>query len=57
VSTRLTVGIIATVAFLIRLLHVFSYDPIPISDMAVFVEMAVNRLTLAHLFDMSGFWS
>jgi 4-amino-4-deoxy-L-arabinose transferase-like glycosyltransferase len=55
VSTRLTVGIIATVAFLIRLLHVFSYDPIPISDMAVFVEMAVNRLTFAHLFDKSGF--
>jgi len=55
VSTRLTVSIVAAVALLIRLLHVFSYDPIPISDMAVFVEMAVSRLTVSNLFNMGGF--
>jgi 4-amino-4-deoxy-L-arabinose transferase-like glycosyltransferase len=42
------------VAFLIRLLHVLSYDPWPTNDMAVFVDMAVRRLTMANLFEPAG---
>ncbi|MBI3449151.1 MAG: glycosyltransferase family 39 protein [Acidobacteria bacterium] len=54
---RLTVGLIALVALLIRLLHVFSYEPIPVSDMAVFVDMATHRLSLQNLFTPAGYCS
>jgi 4-amino-4-deoxy-L-arabinose transferase-like glycosyltransferase len=57
VSTRLAAGLVAAVAFLVRLLHVYSYDPIPFSDMAVFADMATRRLTIANLLTPAGYCS
>jgi len=41
-------------AFVIRLLHVLSYDPWPTNDMAVYVRIAVDTLTLKNLFTPEG---
>jgi len=51
----LTVGLIALVALSIRLLHVFSYEPIPVSDMAVFADMATHRLSLENVLTPAGY--
>lgn len=51
---RVAVGVIAAVAFAVRILHVLSYDPAPTNDMAVYVEMALKRLSLANLFRIEG---
>ncbi len=54
VNPRLALGLIAAIAFLVRLLHVISYEIIPTSDMALFVEIAARKLTLANLFRPEG---
>ncbi|HXI03716.1 MAG TPA: glycosyltransferase family 39 protein, partial [Candidatus Saccharimonadales bacterium] len=51
---RFALGLTVLVAFVVRLLHVLSYDPWPTSDMAVFVDMATRRLTLPTLFSPQG---
>lgn len=51
---RLALALVAGVAFFVRLLHVFSYDPEPTNDMAVYVDIAVRRLALGNLFTMDG---
>ncbi len=55
IRPRFAVFLIAAVAFLVRLLHVFSYESIPTNDMAAFVDLAVNNFTLANLFSPGGF--
>jgi len=54
VSPRFAIGLIAFVAFFVRLLHVLSYDPWPTSDMSIYVDMAVRRLTFQTLFTREG---
>ncbi len=54
IRPRLAAMLIALTAFLVRLLHVLSYESTPTNDMAVYVEMAVRRLALANLFSMEG---
>jgi 4-amino-4-deoxy-L-arabinose transferase-like glycosyltransferase len=51
---RVALGAIASVAFLIRLLHVFSYQSIPTNDMAAFVWTATKSLTVGNLFSAAG---
>lgn len=46
--------LVAVAAFFVRLLHVFSYEPGPTNDMAVYVDMAVRRLSLENLFTPEG---
>src|SRR6266853_3506887 len=54
VRPRVAVGLIAFTALIVRLLHLFSYEAIPISDMAGFVSIANRQLTLANLFKPEG---
>ncbi len=54
IRPRLAVGLVAVTAFFIRILHVVSYDPAPTNDMAVYVDMAVRRLSLKNLFTLDG---
>ncbi len=54
IRPRIAIGCIAAVAFFVRLLHVLSYSPEPSNDMAVYVDMAVRRLSLANLFSIEG---
>jgi len=51
---RFAAGIIALVAFFVRLLHVLSYEAWPTNDMAVYIDMAVRRLSLPNLFTAEG---
>jgi 4-amino-4-deoxy-L-arabinose transferase-like glycosyltransferase len=53
-SPRFVLAFIAATAFLVRLLHVVSYEPWPTNDMAVYVDMAVRRLSLANIFTQEG---
>ena len=52
---RVALALVAITAFCIRTLHVFSYESIPSNDMAAFVTIATEKLTLANLFEPEGF--
>lgn len=51
---RVALGVVCAAAFLVRLLHVLSYETIPTNDMAIFVEMAREKLTWENLFRPEG---
>jgi 4-amino-4-deoxy-L-arabinose transferase-like glycosyltransferase len=55
IDRRLALGLVFAVAFFLRLIHVFSYSTVPTSDGYYYVDMAVNRLSLEHLFKPTGF--
>lgn len=52
---RVVLALIGITAFTIRILHVFSYESIPANDMAAFVHVATQKLTLANLFKPAAF--
>jgi len=52
---RVVLALVAITAFTIRLLHVFSYESIPSNDMAAFVHVATQKLTLANIFRPESF--
>ena len=52
---RIALALVAITAFTIRLLHILSYESIPSNDMAAFVYVATQKLTLANIFKPESF--
>lgn len=54
VDRRWAVALIGIAAFAIRVLHVVTYDRLPMSDEVMYVNIAEKRLALASLFNLDG---
>jgi 4-amino-4-deoxy-L-arabinose transferase-like glycosyltransferase len=57
VDRRWAVALIGLTAFIVRLLHVVTYERFPMSDEVMYVDIAVRRLALGNLFNRSGLCS